>query len=81
MWVATEHVNDMAYSVEKLNSLVSAARVDLESFKAREKDHKRSTSANFQLDFSFPSCFCLTFKLTTHSGGQESKTGYILGFR
>lgn len=38
-----EHVNDMVYSVEKLNSLVSAARVDLEAFKAREKDHKRST--------------------------------------
>ena len=44
LWI--EHVNDMAYSVEKLNSLVSAARVDLESFKAREKEHKRSTSLN-----------------------------------
>lgn len=38
-----EHVNDMVYSVEKLNSLVSAARVDLESFKSREKHHKRGT--------------------------------------
>lgn len=32
----------MVYSVEKLNSLVSAARVDLEAFKARERHHKKS---------------------------------------
>lgn len=38
----TEHVNDMVYSVEKLNSLVSAARVDLEAFKAREHHHRKS---------------------------------------
>lgn len=38
-----EHVNDMVYSVEKLNSLVSAARVDLEAFKAREHFHRKST--------------------------------------
>lgn len=37
-----EHVNDMVYSVEKLNSLVSAARVDLEAFKARESHHRQS---------------------------------------
>jgi emp24/gp25L/p24 family/GOLD len=30
------------YSVEKLNSLVSAARVDLEAFKAREHIHRKS---------------------------------------
>jgi hypothetical protein len=39
----TEHVNDMVYSVEKLNSLVGAARVDLEAFKAREHLHRQST--------------------------------------
>lgn len=37
----TEHVNDMVYSVEKLNSLVSAARVDLDAFKAREHHHRK----------------------------------------
>lgn len=38
---SAEHVNDMVYSVEKLNSLVSAARVDLDAFKAREHHHRR----------------------------------------
>lgn len=32
----------MVYSVEKLNSLVSAARVDLDAFKVREHLHRRS---------------------------------------
>lgn len=41
-----EHVNDMVYSVEKLNSLVSAARVDLEAFKAREHHHRRTADRN-----------------------------------
>lgn len=43
LFVLSEHVNDMVYSVEKLNSLVSAARVDLEAFKAREHHHRDST--------------------------------------
>ena len=37
-----EHVSDMIYSVERLNSLVSAAKVDLQSFKARETHHRKS---------------------------------------
>lgn len=43
-WFAyfTEHVNDMVYSVERLNSLVGAARVDLEAFKSREQHHRQS---------------------------------------
>lgn len=41
-----EHVNDMVYSVEKLNSLVSAARVDLESFKSRELFHRQVADKN-----------------------------------
>lgn len=32
----------MVYSVEKLNSMVAAARVDLEAFKAREHHHRKS---------------------------------------
>jgi hypothetical protein len=32
----------MVYSVEKLNSLVSAARIDLEAFKSREHHHRES---------------------------------------
>lgn len=34
----------MVYSVEKLNALVSAARVDLEAFKSREHHHRQSTA-------------------------------------
>ncbi|CAN8068569.1 unnamed protein product [Agarophyton chilense] len=41
-----EHVNDMVYSVEKLNSLVSAARIDLEAFKAREHHHRETADKN-----------------------------------
>lgn len=37
-----EHVSDMVYSVERMNSLVSAAKVDLEAFKAREAHHHKS---------------------------------------
>jgi hypothetical protein len=37
-----EHVNDMVYSVERLNALVGAARVDLEAFKSREQHHRQS---------------------------------------
>ncbi len=69
----------MAYSVEKLNSLVSAARVDLESFKAREKDHKRSTCTKSNATLSFLIYSYLTIESTTASGGQEPKTGYVLG--
>lgn len=47
--IFTEHVNDMVYSVEKLNSLVSAARVDLEAFKAREYHHRRSKTSATRL--------------------------------
>lgn len=41
-----EHVNDMVYNIEKLNSLVSAARVDLEAFKAREHFHRKIADKN-----------------------------------
>jgi hypothetical protein len=37
----------MVYSVDKLNALVSAARVDLEAFKAREHHHRQSTFASW----------------------------------
>lgn len=64
----TEHVNDLIYSVERLNSLVNAARVDLESFKARERHHRRGTSiesCNLESFYSFFSppreaCGCIT---------------------
>ncbi|KAK1857580.1 hypothetical protein I4F81_000196 [Pyropia yezoensis] len=41
-----EHVSDLVYSVERLNSMVNAAKVDLESFKAREARHRRTANSN-----------------------------------
>lgn len=65
----TEHVSDMVYSVEKLNSLVSAARVDLEAFKAREHHHRRSTSFDTLAPYSIrvnALCLYLLFVLTNY---------------
>lgn len=42
----TEHVSDLVYSVERLNSMVNAAKVDLESFKAREARHRQTANSN-----------------------------------
>lgn len=42
----TEHVSDLVYSVERLNSMVNAAKVDLESFKAREARHRKTAASN-----------------------------------
>lgn len=56
LFLPTEHVNDMVYSVEKLNALVSAARVDLEAFKAREHHHRQSKCGLDSLLLSNPHC-------------------------
>lgn len=82
-----EHVNDMVYSVEKLNALVSAARVDLEAFKARESHHRQS---KWWCIFFFHGCcicrpstnVCLRDLFPVHyltSGGEESTKSHILG--
>ncbi|KAA8497870.1 Transmembrane emp24 domain-containing protein p24beta3 [Porphyridium purpureum] len=44
--IKEEHVNDMVYAVERLNSLVSAAKIDLASFKAREARHRKTAESN-----------------------------------
>lgn len=41
-----EHVSDLVYSVERLNSMVNAAKVDLESFKSREARHRQTAHSN-----------------------------------
>jgi len=41
-----EHVSDLVYAVERLNSMVNAAKVDLESFKAREARHRQTAHSN-----------------------------------
>lgn len=38
-----EHVSDMVFAVERLSSLVNAARTDLQAFKSREARHRKST--------------------------------------
>jgi len=44
--IKQEHVNEMVYAVERLNSLVAAAKIDLASFKAREARHRGTAESN-----------------------------------
>ncbi|KAJ8905321.1 hypothetical protein NDN08_001828 [Rhodosorus marinus] len=44
--VRSEHVSDMTYSVDRLSSMIEAARTELDSFRSREARHRKMAIKN-----------------------------------